>query len=73
MGKTIPILGGGTGGVVAANVLRKTLPQEHRIIVVDRNWKHCLQASYPSMARRYRFGTATEEPEIAVYVEDSEL
>lgn len=30
------ILGGGTGGVVAANVLRKTLDQEHKIILLDR-------------------------------------
>ncbi|MGI6036867.1 MAG: NAD(P)/FAD-dependent oxidoreductase [Limnochordia bacterium] len=47
MGKTILILGGGTGGVVAANVLRKTLPMEHRVIVVDRNRNHYFQASYP--------------------------
>lgn len=30
------ILGGGTGVVVAANVLRKTLAQEHKIILLDR-------------------------------------
>jgi sulfide:quinone oxidoreductase len=47
VGKTILILGGGTGGVVAANVLRKTLPMEHRVIVVDRNRNHYFQASYP--------------------------
>jgi sulfide:quinone oxidoreductase len=35
-GKTIVILGGGVGGLVAANELRKRLPKLHRIVVVDR-------------------------------------
>lgn len=35
-GKTIVILGGGVGGLVAANELRKRLPRVHRIVVVDR-------------------------------------
>jgi sulfide:quinone oxidoreductase len=34
--KTIVILGGGVGGLVAANELRKRLPKVHRIVVVDR-------------------------------------
>ncbi len=36
-GKTVLILGGGTGGLVAANRLRRMLPQEHRIVLVDRS------------------------------------
>lgn len=36
MGKTILILGGGIGGHVAANRLRRLLGREHRIILVDR-------------------------------------
>ena len=36
MGKTVLILGGGVGGVVAANRLRKSLPPEHRVVLVDR-------------------------------------
>ncbi len=35
-GKTIVILGGGFGGLATANQLRKVLPPEHRIIVVER-------------------------------------
>lgn len=35
-GKTILILGGGIGGQVAANVLRKSLHRDHRVILVDR-------------------------------------
>lgn len=36
MASTIVILGGGVGGLVAANELRKLLPREHRVILVDR-------------------------------------
>lgn len=35
-GKTILILGGGIGGHVAANVLRKHVAREHRIVLIDR-------------------------------------
>lgn len=49
MGKTatVLILGGGTGGVVAANVLGKALSKKHRIILVDRNDRHYFKPSYP--------------------------
>lgn len=36
LGKRIVILGAGFGGLAAANMLRKNLPQDHRIIVIDR-------------------------------------
>lgn len=35
-GKTIVILGAGTGGIVAANRLRRMLDREHRVVLVDR-------------------------------------
>ena len=36
MGQTILILGGGIGGLVAANRLRKSLPEEHHVVLVER-------------------------------------
>jgi sulfide:quinone oxidoreductase len=39
MGKRILILGAGFGGLAAANILRKNLSPDHRVIVVDKkNW-----------------------------------
>lgn len=38
--KTILILGGGVGGLVTANELRRHLPSQHRIIVIDRQTQH---------------------------------
>jgi sulfide:quinone oxidoreductase len=43
---TTLILGGGIGGVVAANALRKRLPRSHRIVVVDREPAFTLAASF---------------------------
>jgi sulfide:quinone oxidoreductase len=39
------ILGGGTGGLVAANELRRRLPNSHRIVLVDRSPDHVYQPS----------------------------
>jgi sulfide:quinone oxidoreductase len=36
-GQTVLILGGGTGGLVAANRLRRMLAKEHRVVLVDRS------------------------------------
>jgi sulfide:quinone oxidoreductase len=36
MSQTVLILGGGVGGLVAANKLRKALPKEHRVVLVER-------------------------------------
>lgn len=43
--KTIVVLGGGVGGVVAATNLRKELPEPHRVIMVDRERDHLFQPS----------------------------
>lgn len=43
--KTILILGGGVGGLVAARSLRKQLPRQHRIILVDRERDHVFAPS----------------------------
>lgn len=44
--KRIVILGGGSGGIVAANELRRTLSPEHKIILVDKGDSHLF---YPSL------------------------
>jgi sulfide:quinone oxidoreductase len=43
--KTIIILGGGVGGVITANKLRKKLGNEHKIIVIDKEQKHTFASS----------------------------
>jgi sulfide:quinone oxidoreductase len=44
--QTVLILGGGIGGVVAANRLRKRLDRRHRIVLVDREPDFALAASF---------------------------
>ena len=45
-GKTIVILGGGVGGLVAANELRRLLPRGHRIVLVEKNPQHAFAPSF---------------------------
>lgn len=44
--KTILVLGGGVGGLVAANELRRLLPREHRIVLVEKNAQHAFAPSF---------------------------
>jgi sulfide:quinone oxidoreductase len=44
--KTILILGGGVGGQVVANELRRLLPIEHQVIVIERNLRHAFAPSF---------------------------
>ena len=44
--KSVIILGGGIGGLIAANELRKLLPRNHRIILVERNEVHAFAPSF---------------------------
>jgi sulfide:quinone oxidoreductase len=44
-GKTALILGGGVGGLVAADRLRRALPREHRVILIERERQHLFQPS----------------------------
>ena len=46
MGKTVLILGGGVGGIVAANRLRKSLPPEHRVLLVERESSFVFSPSF---------------------------
>ena len=45
-GKTILILGGGIGGVVAASRLRQWLPREHRVVLIEREAAFVFQPSF---------------------------
>lgn len=44
-GKTILILGGGVGGIVTANALRRRLDPQHRIVVVDKQSEYVFAPS----------------------------
>jgi len=45
-GKTVLIVGGGTGGLVAAHRLRRMLAKEHRVVLVDRSPQYSFAPSY---------------------------
>lgn len=45
-GKTVVVLGGGVGGLVASNALRKKLGKEHRIVLVDKMTHHVFAPSF---------------------------
>jgi sulfide:quinone oxidoreductase len=42
---TVLVLGGGVGGVVAAKSLRRKLPEQHRVVIVDREPDHLFAPS----------------------------
>jgi len=44
--RTIVILGGGVGGLVCANELRRRLSREHRVVLVERNDQHAFAPSF---------------------------
>lgn len=43
--RTVVVLGGGVGGVVAATTLRRELPEPHRVVLVDRERFHLFAPS----------------------------
>ncbi|HEU5249242.1 MAG TPA: FAD/NAD(P)-binding oxidoreductase [Thermoanaerobaculia bacterium] len=43
--KTVVVLGGGIGGVVTARELRRRLPRQHRVVLVDRERDHLFAPS----------------------------
>jgi sulfide:quinone oxidoreductase len=45
-GKTVTVLGGGFGGLVAANRLRKLLAREHSVVLIDRSVWHSFAPAY---------------------------
>jgi sulfide:quinone oxidoreductase len=52
--KRIVVLGGGVGGLVVANQLRKRLSSEHRVSVVERSPRHYFAPSYVWLAMGWR-------------------
>ena len=44
--KTVVILGGGVGGMIAANQLRRCLTPDHRVVLVERNADHAFAPSF---------------------------
>jgi sulfide:quinone oxidoreductase len=60
--KTVVILGGGVGGVVAARALRRRLPRQHRIVLVDREPNHLFAPSLLWLAVGLRRPDAIQRP-----------
>ena len=60
--KTILVLGGGIGGVVAAVELRKKLAQHHRIVLVDREQRHLFSPSLLWLMTGLRTAEAISRP-----------
>ncbi len=44
-GRTVVVLGGGVGGLVAADRLRRALPRDDRVILIEREPRHLFQPS----------------------------
>ena len=60
--KTVLVLGGGTGGLVAASRLRRMLDREHRVVLVDRSPYYTFEPSFTwVMLGRRKLGRITRE------------
>jgi sulfide:quinone oxidoreductase len=46
MKSTTVVLGGGVGGMVAANGIRRQLPSSHRVVLVEKNPQHAFAPSF---------------------------
>lgn len=62
MSKTVVVLGGGVGGLVAATQLRKRLSREHRVVLVDRTGVHQFAPSFLWLMTRARKSDRVTRP-----------
>ena len=60
--QTVVILGGGVGGLVAARELRRLLPREHRVVVVDKQREHLFAPSLLWLLVGQREANAIQRP-----------
>ena len=65
MGKTVMVLDGGIGGVVAASRLRERLPREHRVALVERETRHLFQPSLLWLILGWRTPQQITRPKLA--------
>jgi len=59
---TVLVLGGGVGGVVAARSLRRKLPEQHRVVIVDRERDHLFAPSLLWLMTGRRTARAISRP-----------
>jgi sulfide:quinone oxidoreductase len=59
---TVLVLGGGVGGVVAARSLRRKLPEQHRVVIVDRERDHLFAPSLLWLMTGKRTSRAISRP-----------
>ena len=60
--KTIVILGGGIGGIVAARELKRLLGHRHRVVVIDKNPVHAFPPSFLWVMVGWRKPAAIQKP-----------
>jgi sulfide:quinone oxidoreductase len=61
-GRTVLVLGGGVGGIVAATRLRKRLPAADRVVLIERERQHAFQPSLLWLAVGNRTPEAIQRP-----------
>ncbi len=62
MSRTVLILGAGIGGIVAAETLRKLLPREDRVVIIDRASEHVFPPSLVWLMVGERHGAQISRP-----------
>ena len=71
--QTVLILGGGTGGIVAARRLRSKLSSEHRVVLVDRSANYAFAQSFPWLVMGWRSPQQISRPLVSLRKKDIEV